>query len=69
MDMRTQNTCPIEASNIANLGTDLEKKVKLAAAQTEVAWDGIGSEPSLQIWRIEKFTVQAWPDEQYGKVG
>ena len=99
-------TCPIEASNIANLGTELEKKIKLAAAQTEQAWRGVGQRPGLQIWRydvgrcvpqcpcvrcmlamyavcamyavrtfvllswgcrIEKFTVQAWPEKDYGR--
>lgn len=54
-------------SNIAGLGTDLEKKVRLAAAQTEEAWKQAGKVPGLQIWRIEKFTVKSWPKDQYGK--
>jgi len=63
-----RNTVPIEASNIANLGTDLEKKIKAAAAQCEHAWDGAGSKGgTLEIWRIEKFQVVRWPDEQLGK--
>eukprot|EP00026_Physarum_polycephalum_P006563 Phypoly_transcript_06611.p1 GENE.Phypoly_transcript_06611~~Phypoly_transcript_06611.p1 ORF type:complete len:537 (+),score=113.66 Phypoly_transcript_06611:97-1707(+) len=57
----------IEASNIANLGTDLEKQVRLEAARHEAAWKSAGQKPGLEIWRIEKFTVKAWPVEEYGK--
>lgn len=45
----------IEDSNIANLGTELEKQVKLAAAKTEKAWTNAGKSVGLQVWRIEKF--------------
>jgi len=57
----------IEDSNIANLGSDLEKKVKHAASETEDAWKGAGQKIGLQIWRIEKFKVVHWPEEHYGK--
>jgi len=40
--------------------------VKLAAAKTEAAWKGAGSKVGLEIWRIEKFTVVAWPKDKYG---
>jgi len=53
-------------SNIANLGSDLDKKVRVAAAQTEKAWSNAGKEVGLQIWRIEKFTVQSVPKDTYG---
>eukprot|EP01137_Pigoraptor_chileana_P018286 Opistho-2@77538 len=57
----------IAESNIANLGSDLEKKVKLAAAETEPAWKNAGKKVGIEIWRIEKFTVKSWAKEQYGK--
>jgi hypothetical protein len=57
----------IEASNIANLGTDLEKEVRREAARHEPAWQNAGKKPGLEIWRIEKFTVKAWPEPEYGK--
>jgi len=41
------------------LGSDIEKNVKAAAAQTEKAWHGVGKTPGLNIWRIEKFQVVA----------
>lgn len=57
----------ISESNIANLGSDMEKQAKKAASETEKAWAGCGKVPGLQIWRIEKFQVVSWPKEQYGK--
>jgi len=60
-------TYNIADSNIANLGSDLEKEVKKAAAECEPAWQGAGKEPGIKIWRIEKFKVISWPKEEYGK--
>jgi len=64
--MQKQKTYNIADSNIANLGSDLEKKVREAAAATEPAWAQAGKKLGLQIWRIEKFQVKSWPVEQYG---
>jgi len=54
-------------SNLANFGSDDEKKVKLESAESEPAWEGAGKEVGLQIWRIEKFLVKQWPVEEYGE--
>jgi len=64
--MQKPKTYNIADSNIANLGSDLEKKVREAAAATEPAWAQAGKKLGLQIWRIEKFQVKSWPVEQYG---
>jgi gelsolin len=64
--MLKQKEYNVADSNIALLGSDLEKKVKLAAAQTEKAWAEAGKKVGIQIWRIEKFNVVSWPKEQYG---
>jgi gelsolin len=56
----------IADSNIANLGSDLEKKVRLEAAQHEQAWKGAGVEPGIQIWRIEQFKIVPVPKATYG---
>lgn len=74
--MLKQRTLDVEDSNIALLGSELDKKVKLAAAQDEPAWNNAGQAVApatgfgtkgLEIWRIEKFHVVAWPKENYGK--
>jgi gelsolin len=49
------------------VGSDIDHKVKAAAAAGEAAWEGIGQEPGVQIWRIEKFQVKPWPKEQHGE--
>jgi len=42
-------------------------KGKAQEKSTDPAWVNAGSKEGLEIWRIEKFTVQSWPKEQYGK--
>lgn len=42
-------------------------QIRQEAAGTEDAWKLAGKAPGLQIWRIEKFKVVAWPKDQYGK--
>jgi len=64
--MLKQKTINLEDSNIAGLGSDLDKQIRQAAAQTEPAWQNAGKDVGLQIWRIEKFNVKSWPKEQYG---
>ncbi|THG98496.1 hypothetical protein EW026_g3690 [Hermanssonia centrifuga] len=56
----------IEDSNIALLGSDLEKHVREQAGDKEAAWDTAGKEVATQIWRVEKFTVVEWPKERFG---
>ena len=57
MGLVKATTIVISASNISNLGSDLEKKVKKAAAESEEQWKGAGTKEGLLIWRIEKFKV------------
>jgi len=64
--MIKQKEYDLKDSNVANIGSDLDKKCRVAAAQTEKAWTNAGKEVGLQIWRIEKFTVQSVPKETYG---
>ncbi|KAJ4501291.1 fragmin60 [Lentinula lateritia] len=50
----------IEDSNIALLGSDLEKRVREHGGDKETAWNEAGATTGLQIWRIEKFHVAPW---------
>lgn len=54
-------------SNMALFGSDTEKQVKKESAESEPAWQGSGQAPGLQIWRINKFKVESWPKDDYGK--
>jgi len=54
-------------SNLALFGSDLEKNVKKASAETEIAWKGAGLKVGLQIWRVVKFKLESWPKEQQGE--
>lgn len=74
--MMKQRQLDVEDSNVALLGSELDRKVKIAAAEDEPAWKNAGKEivaakgfakAGVQIWRIEKFHVAAWPEAQYGK--
>ncbi|KAF8798918.1 fragmin60 [Phlegmacium glaucopus] len=56
----------IEDSNIALLGSDLEKRVREEAGDKESAWRDAGISLGLQIWRIADFHVVPWPKEKTG---
>ena len=56
-----------EDTNLANFGTEMEYKVKKNAAEKEPAWEGTRTFVGIQIWRIEKFQIKAWPSKDFGK--
>jgi len=57
---------PWQESNLSEIGSDLDHKIKEAAAAGEDAWKGLGEETGLRVWRIEQFKVVDWPKEEYG---
>ena len=65
--LRKQKTVDWKDTNMALFGTDVEYKIKEAAANTEAAWDIDANKKGLLIWRIEQFKVVPWPKEQYGQ--
>lgn len=54
-------------SNIEAIGSKEDRKVKKESAQHEPAWKGSGQKVGLEIWRINKFKVEKWPESDYGK--
>lgn len=54
-------------SNMALFGSDTEKKVKKESAESEPAWQGCGQEVGVKVWRIVKFKVEHWPEDQVGE--
>jgi len=55
-----------EDSNIANIGSKEDHALRELAAHKEQAWTNAGEKEGLQIWRVEKFKIVAWPLEKYG---
>jgi gelsolin len=58
---------PWKESNLALIGSDLDHKIKQAAAEGEPQWEGLGESEGTWVWRIEQFRVVPWPKEQYGE--
>jgi len=57
----------LEDSNVAKMDSDEAKRVRHEAAQTEPAWQDVGTEVGVWVWRIEQFKVVAWPKDKYGQ--
>lgn len=56
-----------EDTNMALFGSDIEKKIKEAAAGGEAEWQGVGEKKGVLVWRIEQFRVVPWPETKYGE--
>jgi len=59
----------LEDSNMALIGSDQDKAARKTAALKEPAWKGLpprSVEPSVRVWRIEKFKVVPYPQADYG---
>ncbi|KAI9218103.1 fragmin60 [Blastocladiella britannica] len=65
--MQKAESIDISTTNIANFGTEIERKIKEASANSEAAWHVVGQDVSLWVWRIEKFQVVPVAKEAYGK--
>jgi len=54
-------------SNVALVGSELDKQVKQESAAQEPAWKTAGKEVGVQVWRIVNFEVVPVAKEEYGK--
>jgi gelsolin len=64
--MLKEQKIDITQTNMSLFGTDVEKEIKKHAAEGEPAWKNAGKAPGLEVWRVEKFQIKAWPKDQYG---
>ena len=46
--------------------SQLEKRVREHAGDTEPAWESAGKKVGIQVWRIEQFHVKAWKAQDVG---
>jgi len=58
----------IAGTNLEHIGSAAHRELRQNAARGERAWDGIegSDEERVRVWRIEKFNVVHWPEDQYG---
>ncbi|KAH8062842.1 hypothetical protein JL720_13213 [Aureococcus anophagefferens] len=62
----TGDGASVEDSNMAMVGSDMDKDARKAAAAGEAAWAGCGAAPGVEVWRVEKMKIVKWPKEHYG---
>lgn len=62
-----QERVPWQESNLSEIGSELDKKIREAAAEHEAAWNDLGQEAMLKVWRMEQFQVVEWPSSKHGR--
>jgi len=65
--MLKQQNIAIADSNIALLGSDIEKKIREQASNGEPAWKTAGQKTGIEIWRIKQFKLEAVPEKIHGQ--
>jgi len=53
-------------TNIGGVGSDRDKQLRKAAAESEAQFDGAGEQLGIEIWRVEKFQPVRQPRNTYG---
>jgi gelsolin len=64
--MQKQTKYDWQETNMSLFGSELEKLIKLASADGEPQWTGVGETMELLVWRIEQFRVVPWPKSKVG---
>lgn len=67
---------PIKDSNLALIGSPLDRAIKKSTAESEWNWEGAGTSAGIQIWRVENardehgnpnFGINKWPENRNGE--
>lgn len=53
-------------TNMENYGGEEHRQKQHEIALKQEEWKNAGKEFGIQVWRIEKFRVKHWPEEDYG---
>lgn len=56
----------IEDTNMDGYGGEEHRAKQKAIADKMPEWQGAGEKVGTRVWRIEKFRVKDWPEEEYG---
>lgn len=51
----------LEDSNIAGIGSQEDKDLRKAAAETEKQWKGAGKKAGIEVWRVENKRTKSDP--------
>lgn len=65
--MIKQRKYDISQTNVAAIGSELDHKIKAAAAGKEPAWAKTGKTPGTFVWRVEAFNMVEVPAKMVGK--
>jgi len=53
-------------TNVALIGTDIDKKCRLEASNGEPAWKNAGKKGGVEAWRVNQFKLEAVPNNEIG---
>jgi len=62
----TGDGAALKDSNMALVGSELDKIARQSAAEKEACWARCGTAPGTEVWRVEAFKLAAWPRERHG---
>ncbi|KAI9321232.1 hypothetical protein BX666DRAFT_1899928 [Dichotomocladium elegans] len=69
--MLRNSTWRLDETNLANFGSELEKKHRKEEGALEQAWNYegsvVGKEPGLWVWRVQNFELVAVPEKYFGQ--
>jgi len=56
----------LKDTNVALIGSDIDKKCRLEASNGEPAWNSAGKKSGVEVWRVNKFKLESVPENEIG---